>query len=66
MTDYEQIKRGKLPFICFDCANEIRKKENIHEPDELFTTRISTCPICNQTKQVTSARKLVGLYKRNY
>ena len=55
----EAVKGGEIHFCCSDCAAELRCNPPY---DGTYTQHQGICPICQEEKAITSARKLFGYH----
>lgn len=63
MTPANLVKHHAVTVSCDDCADLHREPDK--QPYEgTYTYYFGACQICRKTKQVTSAKKLFGYYRR--
>ena len=55
-----KVRSGEIYWSCFDCAAKLRSDPPY---DGTYTQHSGICQICNETKTVTSARKLFGYHQ---
>jgi hypothetical protein len=56
----QDCRNGHMMHVCFDCGDKYRERKQY---DGTYTCFTGICAICEESKTVSSSRKLFGFHK---